>query len=507
MIKRKKIDTSLERQILTGSIVSDRFIKELIPLYSADLMEIEYAPVIMKWCIDFFNQYGKAIQADIQDVFEVWKKGNKDEEQIKYIEQFLGTMSDEYEHADKFNVDYLLDKVFVHLKKRSLKNLADDLLHSLDEDSLEDAELTLQEFKKIEKVTAEGIDPFDDQAAIQTAFECREEPLFKIPGVLGQMMNNDFSRDSFITLMGPEKRGKTWWLMFFAMQAHRCRCNVAFFQVGDMSESQMVRRQHIYLSKKSDMPKYCGELKVPMLDCAHNQNDTCTSRHRTCREGCLDGDGELLLLDDVPNYVACTVCSKRSPKNFAGAVWHYLRPRVNPLGWREAFKAGVEYKKKVRAKGFKLATFANDSINVAGIRSVLERWERIDGFVPDVVVMDYADILAPENFKDDARATENTRWKALRRMSQELHICLITATQTNRASYDVKNIQLVHAGEDKRKFAHVTSAYALNQENHERQKGIMRISPLVVREDAYNSDHNVHVLQCLQMGLPYIASF
>lgn len=928
MIKRKKIDTTIERSILTGMIVSDQFLKEIVPIYSADLMEIEYAPVVAKWCLDYFKQYGKAIGIEIQDVFDTWRRTTKNEEQEEYIEKFLISLSDEFERADKFNAPYMFDKAILHFKKKSLRNLSEEISYSLAEDNVEDAELALQEFRTVERQTNTGIDPFDNQEAIQTAFESKSEPLFKVPGALGRLLNDEMTRDSFISLMGPEKRGKciaadslvllpdgklktiadivkdkdqynvtfnektqkfekglivdhwtngkkecikvttktgrevtvtpnhpfltpsgwknigeievgqriavpkrvtffgtkkanseavrvlayilaeggvssnfisftstypeiqedftrcieacgssttwenektcgvnnpkelkgkhgknkvrnwierlgllctgskdktipdivfqltkeklaefinilftcdgsihrtstavccigyssasqtmikqlqhlllrfgivslthykkakcngkefnhycldirdsenilkfieeigfsyhkhervleylpelekakqksfldsfpyeivekikaiilketkqsltqaiggklneyvrasiqnkkplmrlsvqqiydkcrlpevkaildseilwdvivdkeevglvetydlsvnvhhnfiandclvhnTWNLMFFAMQAHRGRCNVAFFQVGDMSEAQMVRRQHIYLSKKSDLKKFCGELKIPTLDCELNQKDTCTLRHRTSKFGCYE-DGVVMSYEDAAGYVPCTACVKKAPKNFKGAVWHILRPEVEPLTWREAYKAGLEYKKKVRAKGFKLATFANRSISVTGIANVLDRWEQTEGFIADVVVIDYADILAPENTKVEFRHQENEKWMALRALSQKRHVCLITATQTNRESYDAKNIEMKHAGEDKRKFAHATAVYALNQYGDEKQQGVMRFSPLAVREDAFDSNHNVHVLQCLQIGSPYISSY
>lgn len=508
MIKRRKIDTRIEQDIITGCIMSDKVIKELIPIYQPDMLEIEYAPIVMKWCIDYYTQYEKAIKHDIVDVFNTWKRNNKNEEQIEFIEKFLKNLSDEYEHAEKFNADYLLDKAVEHFKKRSLKNLAEDITYSLDNNALEDAELALQDFKKVERITSKGIDPFDTQEAIQTAFESKSEPLFKVPGALGKLVNGDLTRDAFITLMGPEKRGKTWWLMFFALQAHKSRCNVAFFQVGDMSEAQMTRRMHIYLSKKSDLPKYCQPIKIPILDCEHNQKDNCEIRQRTSKVGCYNGDAKLDLEEaESQGYKPCTVCMKIKPKNFKGAVWSYMRDEVDPLTWREAFKKGEEYKRKVRAKGFKLATYANRSISVSGIKNVLETWERVEGFIPDVIVIDYADILAPENTRVEFRHQENEKWMALRALSQEKHSCIITATQTNRESYGQKNIKIEHAGEDKRKFAHVTAAYALNQMPDEKRQGLMRISPLVVREDDFDSEYSVHVLQSLQTGQPYIASY
>jgi len=487
-------------------IMSDEFLRDIIPIYSADLMDISFAPVIAKWCIDYFKQYNRAIKKDIQEVFDSWARSNKEEEKVEFVEKFLMNLSEEYSHADKFNAQYLLDKAVKHFKKKSYKNLAQDLIYCVEEDNLDDADTVFQEFQKIEKGSTVGINPFDDSEAIQKAFEGKQEPLFKVSGALGRLINDELCRDSFIALMGPEKRGKTWWLMFFAMQAHRGRCNVAMFQVGDMSESQMVRRQHISLSKKSDLKRYCGELKIPVLDCKHNQEDDCNKKYRTSKHGCME-DGKVVPYEEAVDYVPCTECLKKNPKYYEGAVWHMIRPEVEPLTWREAYKKGQEYNKRVRAKAFKLATFPNDSISVSGICRVLDSWERTEGFVPDVVVIDYADILAPESLKEEFRHQENTKWKRLRRLSQERHICLITATQTNRESYGVKRIELKHAGEDKRKFAHPTAIFALNQENEEMLQGVMRVSPLLIRENAYNANYDVHVLQCLQIGAPYLGSF
>ena len=506
-VKRRKIDASCERGILIGMIMSDRFLREIIPMYNAELMEIHYGPIVAKWCIDFFKKYEVAPKENVKDLFNRWLRTKPDDELVTYIEEFLASLSNEYEHADKFNAELLMDRTIEHFKKRSYKNLRDDIDYGLENENLEDVEAAVQDFHKIEKMSDDAIDPIDDENAIRAAFENKEEILFKVPGALGRMLNPQLTRNSFVVFMAPEKRGKTWWLMWLAEMARKSRCNVAYFSCGDMSEDQQVRRHHIYLARKSDDPRYCGELLVPILDCEKNQKGTCKLR---CRKGkhCIVDEEGLFDFEDAPHHIPCNVCQKDDPKEYVGAVWHTKRGSVKPLTWQEAFKTGQEYKKKVRAKGYKLKTVPNDTLSITGMRNYLDLWERTEGFIPDVILCDYMDLLIPEEGSGSVpRDQENKKWKAGRRMSQELHCCFISVTQSDAASALVPIITTANFSEDKRKFAHVTAMYALNQFGDEKSRGIMRVGPLVVREDQFDVRNMVHVLQCISMGQPYLSSF
>ena len=100
-------------------------------------------------------------------------------------------------------------------------------------------------------------------------------------------------------------------------------------------------------------------------------------------------------------------------------------------------------------------------------------------------------------------------WKNLRALSQERHVLLITATQADKDSYKKGRLSLSNFSEDKRKLAHVTAQYGLNQDPQGREKklGIMRINEIVVREGEFSSDNEVYVLQDLATGRPFLESF
>lgn len=508
-VTRKKVDLSVERSILTGMVVSDRFLQELLPLYNPDLLEMTHGVIIADWCVNHFKKYEQAPGILIQDVFKTWQRTVNNPERVKYVELFLSSLSDEYEHAEKFNVEYMLDKAVDYFKVRSLKVLAEDIIYNLDNNDLLSAEVSLNEYQRVEKINSPGIDVFDDQDAWRDAFDVNTDTLFTLPGQLGEMMNSQFTRDSFIALMGIAKIGKTWNLTFLAQQAVKAKNNVAMFQVGDLSQGQMMLRNGIYLTKRSNKPKYCGELLIPVLDCELNQKDLCHDiKGRMSPCGCYDSDDELMSVDDAPTmYQPCDYCYGKKGE-FKGAVWYEKRRPVRPLTWQEAYKAAQDYKTRHKTKRYKLSTHSSRSMNVAGIVAQLDTWERLEGWIPDVIIIDYADILAPERKGNkESRDDINETWMALRGLSQKKHCCVITATQANGAAINQKTVGREHYSGDRRKFDHVTGMFGLSQTNEEKRRGITRWGAIVLREDDWDADYSVNVLGCLQVGSPYIADF
>ncbi|MBT9138972.1 MAG: hypothetical protein DDT31_01552 [Syntrophomonadaceae bacterium] len=128
-----------------------------------------------------------------------------------------------------------------------------------------------------------------------------------------------------------------------------------------------------------------------------------------------------------------------------------------------------------------------------------------DDFAPDVIVIDYADILASD-YKGEFRHQENEKWKALRRLSQSRKCLVITATQTDTDAYKKKSITLDNFSEDKRKYAHVTGMLTLNQTPEEKEAGTMRLNWLLLRDGEFGGNNEVTVAQALRIGQPMLFS-
>lgn len=74
---------------------------------------------------------------------------------------------------------------------------------------------------------------------------------------------------------------------------------------------------------------------------------------------------------------------------------------------------------------------------------------RLKGIEPDIVVVDYGDLLKPIS-KNGEEPRHNLRavWQELKALAQELEIPVVTATQTNRSGYDSDVITADQVSED-----------------------------------------------------------
>jgi hypothetical protein len=94
----------------------------------------------------------------------------------------------------------------------------------------------------------------------------------------------------------------------------------------------------------------------------------------------------------------------------------------------------------------------------------------------------------------------------MRRLSQENHVLVVTATQTDAKSYGVHTLRREHFSEDKRKFSHVTGIVGINQDPQEMELGVFRLNWIALREGSYSESRCCHVAGCLAIANPAIVS-
>lgn len=137
------------------------------------------------------------------------------------------------------------------------------------------------------------------------------------------------------------------------------------------------------------------------------------------------------------------------------------------------------------------------SLTVNELENKIERLVQQERYIPDVIIIDYADIMAPSE-KGDYRNQLDGIWKRLRGLAQSRKAVVFTASQSGRASID-KNADSKDIAEDIRKLAHITSMVALNQTPEEKKNGILRLKQLALREGEQEFREAV-CTQCLSIG-------
>lgn len=510
----------IERKIIIGLITSTEFIQQIRNVFNVQLLESQMANRLAGWCLGYYDIYKEAPKQNIEGIYYQKLKEGLPKSIAEEIEQdILPALSEEYEQ-EKFNLNYLLDQTFAYFKEQHLKQHSDSIQALVDEGELLEAEQLACTFKPLADDSGIDLDLSNETALkrVEKAFAEAKTPIVRYPRQLGEFWNAQMVRGGFVALMGSDKRGKTFWLLDIAMRASRQKAKVAFFQAGDMTEDQQIIRIGVYLTKKSNLKKYSGKMYQPVRDCVWNQLDSCDREERECDFGIFKNRSDEALRNEItldeliekykdnPDYHPCYNCKQYQSRQL-GAVWIQTVDTGNPLTVDEAKEAFTAFFIKNKRQ-FKLSSHANGTLSVKQMKALLDVWEKQDDFVPDIVIVDYADLLVPE-VRMEFRHQQDAIWKGLRNLSQERHCLVVTATQADAKGYVKNRLTIGDFSEDKRKNAHITAMWGLNQDPKGREKklGIMRINEIVIREGDFSNLNEVTVLQNLRRGTPFLSSF
>ena len=522
-MKLKRVNNSKEMLILIGMITDTVFVKKVQTVLNPKLFKSKASKIIAKWCTDYYKENDKAPGIHIQDIYDDHIATSENTEQLQLVGKVLSNLSKKFERAENHNTDYVLSIAEKFFSTEYLKLRCEQIQDVIEDDPKKAMQL-LQEAKVPQLPKSKGHDVYNSPELVQEALEEAREPLFLLPGALGELLNKDLCRESFMGFLGPEKRGKSWLLMELAYQASLARLNTVLIQAGDMGDLQMMRRLAIRVARKSNLERYCVDMLVPVYDCAHNQDNTCRKHFRTGKYGLGIGeDSDESFMDCVATkelkmdfwksnkrYTPCQECrrhyNKSNRRDYTGAIWYKLKKKTKPLSVAEAVTAMKKVGKKTGKSNFKLISHPNKTLSVNMIENQLLTWQEEELFVPDVIVIDYADIMIDPATTEE-RHKQNNVWAGLRSLIQTFKCLGITASQADADSYGLHTITLKNFTEDKRKFGHVTSFYSLNKTDEEKAAGLMRIASLIERDDEYDSRTQVKVMQNLQDGRAHVGSY
>jgi len=499
-VRARKIDNSVEKDTITALIVSTEFCRDVLPMIRPSLLSIDFSSTIYEWVKNYFSMYGECPGKHIKDLY-IAEKEHLQDDLSSAIGNFLAELSDKYEELETFNVDYYKERARQHFRDRALLETSEKVsaLVRIGKSDLAEAELI--GFKSLAVATSPWKNPFEEQY-IENLFNKKKDSvgLFKLPGMLGDMLGW-FKRTNFVALMGPAKRGKSWWLQAIRESALVQGLNVATISL-EMEDTEVSERQYMGMSGMGEFNK---DYIYPVFDCRKNQTGECHMRERASNIPILAEGESIPKFDPDSAYVECTWCRTNKPDNYRPAVWYKQENRkaLSVVSVKQAVK-GFQL---MYGKGtWRVASYPIKTVGVLGIKRDLDFLEYSEGFVPDVIEIDYADLLQPENERMPKLEQVNDTWMFLKQLAQTKKAVVVTATQTNRKSFDAVSVKEDQIGENYRKLAHVNVMAALNQTPQEKRRGLMRLSVLLKRQGLSDSLMQTQVLQCLALGQPFLDS-
>lgn len=168
----------------------------------------------------------------------------------------------------------------------------------------------------------------------------------------------------------------------------------------------------------------------------------------------------------------------------------------------EVQKKQQSLKRLFRGGSFKVFAEPAYSLTVEKLEDKLDDLA-YDNFFPDVIIVDYADIMCPSD-KTDYRNQIDGIWKRLRALAQKRKAVVFTASQTNREAIS-KEVEADSVAEDIRKLAHVTSMVSISKTKWCKENSLAIFSQLAVR-DGKPVLRKVIATQCLELGRPCLES-
>lgn len=449
MIRREKVDVSIERRVLSNLIMSTKLMARCRRVGSPSLFESTMSRVVSGWVWDYYDRMGEAPGKAITDLY-TQRRGELQEADADLVADYLSTCSDEWMPTNDALAQEMALKYF---QERALSELSDKLSRAVKTGDPSQGLRLIADFTRPEVQVTKSVSMFKDVGAVSGAFQDDGEEVFHLPGEMGYM-TGPFIREDFVTFLAPAKRGKTWHLIDVAKTAALQGASVLFVSL-EMSESQMIRRFWQNLSATS---RYGEEAPWPIFQ---------------------DNGDKWVLVDNVTRTKRVNTDSDMIKKTMDG------------------------FRKMSRGGRLELRSYPTGTLSVTGLKAELKNMEVYENFVPEVIVLDYADIM-DHGRGDSERDKLNNTWKGLRGLAQERKAVIVTASQTGRQTFKgSKDVGVDDVAEDIRKIAHVTKAININQSPEEQARGIYRMECTTQRDGAVIHDQVV-CTSCLAIGRPIL---
>lgn len=175
--------------------------------------------------------------------------------------------------------------------------------------------------------------------------------------------------------------------------------------------------------------------------------------------------------------VAAKIISERLDASISDTMMKELMDRMHDV-------AGKVRAQMAKAGALKIAEFPPLSFTPTMLRALIDKYKspglNSDGTVRepiifDLVVVDYADIMAPDFRTQDSIENSKNVYLGLRAVAVEENLAMLSATQTNREGYKSAVAKAEHVADDFNKVRTVDLLISINATDEERAMGEARL--------------------------------
>lgn len=424
----KIISQHLQDCIILLSITDKDFLTVIRPIVKPEFLSSSISEDILTLCYKYYDQFNKAPDEHFHDEVIRYFKNLKGEEKEKQ-DLFLDYL-DKIHNMSAPNPDYIITRLNDFVKAREFEFAIVQSSELVVKGKFREAEgLMLKAIKSgIEREDA-GCEYLKDYSGIME--RVNPENNIIIPSGIKYIdrIIKGYEKTDLVVWLGKPK-GKKSWAMY------------------DAAYMGLLRGKNVAIISMENT-RHQVETRLDMM--AGGLVDEKKGRNITVRR--YEEEKEEFIVEDI-----------------------YVESVYN-------MKEALNARKKLMRMGGRLfiKKYPMGSITMLEIDRYLDYLERFEKFFPEILIIDYADILAPIDPKKALRDQLNETYLYMKRIADERSIAVITGSQVNRESVNKPKVNVKAFAEDIRKAANCTKAIAICQTDEQEEiEGISQTGRLHV---------------------------
>lgn len=392
---------------------------------------------IVKCVYDFYKLYQTSPKNDFKDFF--LKFGRFDEDDLELYDKYLKRIK-EVEANKKYIITSISDYIQLQTFNKLILKGADTLKKG---NINEFKSMFLNAFKNKVDGDELGINFWDvKHSDFKTVEEERVCPtgIPMLDDILG-----GYHRSELFLWLAPTNTGKSWALVDGTKTSLIHGLNVAYITLEMTSKNITKRLAMAITGSRRDNIKDDKEFKIKFFD------------------------GEVIDFSKRPTL-------EKSKKVFE------------------------ENKETLRKRGGCLFTkgFIEGKCSVSTIEMYLDQLEVRTGKIPDILFLDYADLMVADEKKNDDLSEINNVYTGLRGLAKTRNICIVTASQATRDAHGAKKVGLKHTAKNIDKVRIADVVISLNQTEEELRNNAMRLFIAKLREG--KKGQTIEIKQSFEIG-------
>lgn len=415
----EKLQGATQENVLTLLCFDEEAARIIVNTVSPSMFENKAYRTIAEKAFSFFESHGTVPKEHIADEIEEQLQSDDKRESRRYVE----AISEMFELSKSINREYVLSKLSRFIKENNLKGLLYEAVELVNADQIDEAQaLVASSFNSDIGMFNPGVFLNKGLRLLNNAGSLDEGYHIGIDELDERGMR--LARKEILTFMAASGRGKTWFLCHLGKSCLLQGAKILHVTL-EVSERVLMGR---YLQTLFSISKRESNIIYPKI------------RRK----------GKRLVMD----FEALDRPSLDDPK-----INKLLRGKIGMLSGK--------------GSNLLLKEFPMRGLTMKGLRGFLETLNASQGFVPDVVLVDYPDLFHVDpRYK---RVEIGQIYEELRGMATTDNFAMGVVTQANRQAAKKDIMTGEDVGEDYSKYQTADNFLTYNQTDYEANLGLARL--------------------------------